>query len=219
MSDSDHVVMALDDEPKVLDSVQRLLTGRGFCVRVHDNSESMFEAGPPAVPSCLLLDHQLGNGVTGLNVQAEMQSRGWEMPIVFLTGDWSARSIVSAMRAGAFGFLTKPYAPDELVQEVGRALAHARDTHESGAERAELRARTASLTPHERAIVAQVTAGYLNKEIADNLKLALVTVKVYRGSAMKKLGAGNAAELARLAALAGIDYSMREEASSALHGA
>ncbi len=204
MSTSDHLVAVLDDEPKVLRSLKRLLTGRGFTVRLHSDPEDFFRAGLPDVPSCLLLDHQLGEEMTGIEVQAEMLRRGWTIPIIFLTAHWNVHSIVRAMRAGADGFLTKPYDSEELVQEIRRALDHARKTLASTRESAELRARAARLTKREHEIVSHVITGRINKEIAHTLGLSVVTVKIYRGRAMRKLGAGNAAELARLAALAGI---------------
>jgi FixJ family two-component response regulator len=108
------------------------------------------------------------------------------------------------MRAGADGFLTKPYDPGELLKEIASALDNARTLMRTNSKIADLRARAATLTPRERSIVLFVTEGLLNKEIASRLGLALVTVKVYRGRAMRKLGAGNPAQLAHLAAMAGL---------------
>ena len=108
------------------------------------------------------------------------------------------------MREGADGFLTKPYDPDELLKEISRALDHARSLAKDGGKRSALQTRAATLTPRERQVVDLVAQGLLNKEIADHLNLALITIKVHRGRAMRKLGAGNAAELGRIAAKAGI---------------
>jgi FixJ family two-component response regulator len=199
-----HLVLALDDDPVVLTSLERLLGVNGHPVQVYSGSKEFFRAGPPTVPACLLLDQELGAGVTGVEVHAEMRHRGWELPTIFLTAHWDVQVVVDVMRAGADGFLTKPYDPEKLLQEVARALDRSRVLIKTGLELAELRSRADSLTPRERSIVSLVVAGRLNKEIAGDLDLALVTVKVHRGRAMHKMAASNAAELAHLAAMAGI---------------
>ena len=204
MNRPDHLVIALDDDPAVLTSLKNLLTAHDHPVRLHSNPEDLIEAGMPDIPACLLLDHQLAGGVTGIDVHADLQKREWELPTIFLTAHWSVQSIVDAMRAGADGFLTKPYDPADLLKEISNALDSARVLLRTKSKIHELRARAASLTPRERSIVTLVTQGLLNKEIADQLDLALVTIKVYRGRAMRKLGAGNPAELAHLAAIAGL---------------
>ncbi len=202
--DFDHQVLVLDDDPSILNSLERLLTGRGYRVRLHQEPEGFFHAGLPAVPTCLILDNQLGNGRSGVEVHAELQRRGWEIPTVFVTAHWDVQTIVKAIRGGADGFLTKPYDPHELVGAVAHALQRSRVHHHADSESALARARAAALTPREREIVRLVVAGKLNKEIACQLDMALVTIKVHRGRAMHKLGAANPAELARLAVLAGI---------------
>lgn len=204
MTPDDHAVLVLDDDHAILGGLERLLSGHGYRVRLFSESEDFFRAGIPSVPACLILDNQLNNGMTGLQVHAELQRRGWEIPTVFLTAHWNVQSVVSAMRAGADGFLTKPFDPTELVEAVAQALERARERHNGNRLAADARSRAASLTIREREIVCLVVSGLLNKEIADQLDLALVTVKVHRGRAMQKLGAGNPAELARIAALAGL---------------
>lgn len=201
---ADHAVLVLDDDRSILTGLERLLTAHRYQVRLFSEPDDFFRAGLPRVPACLLLDNQLGNGMTGVQVHAEMQRRGWIIPTVFVTAHWNVQSVVTAMRAGADGFLTKPYDPVELVEAVAQALQRARTLHRDGLLAADARARVASLTAREREIVSCVIAGLLNKEIADQLDIALVTVKVHRGRAMRKLGAGNPAELARIATLAGI---------------
>jgi len=204
MSTADHLVIALDDNPSVLDSLDKLLSAHGHPVRKHANRDDFLRAGLPEVPACLLLDYQLEDGISGTDVYKEMNCRGWNLPTIFLTGHGSVPLVVQAMREGADGFLTKPYDPQELLEEVERALEHARTLAETRAKESQLLARAAKLTAREREIVVLVVEGCLNKEIADRLDLALVTVKVHRSRAMHKLGAGNPAELAQLAIQAGI---------------
>lgn len=200
----DHTVLVLDDDRSVLVGLERLLIGNGYHVRTFSEAGDFFNAGPPKGPACLILDNQLNHGMTGTEVHCEMIRRGWDIPTVFLTAHWNVQSIVKAMRAGADGFLTKPFDPSELVEAVAVALDHSRAKRVDSVPQTEARARAAALTAREREIVRLVVTGMLNKEIADQLSLALVTVKVHRGRAMHKLGAGNAAELALIAAQAGI---------------
>lgn len=204
MNSADHVVMVLDDDGSILRGLERLLTAHGYRVRLFSKSEDFFKAGVPQIPACLILDNQLNDGMTGLQVHKEMQRRGWDIPTLFLTAHWDAQSIVTAIRAGADDFLTKPFEPAELVRAVAQALQRSREIKQNGSLAADVRAKAESLSPRECEIVRLVVAGHINKEIADILNLALVTVKVHRGRAMKKMGAGNPAELARIAALAGL---------------
>ena len=203
MSQPASQVLVLDDDPAVLVSLERLLVTHGYTARTHQTPDALFGAGPPPVPACLLLDQNLGP-VKGTEVHAELLRRGWLLPTIFLTADWDTHTVVQAMRGGADDYLTKPYDPAELLQTVARSLQRAQAIQLAADELACARARAATLTPRERAIVGLVVAGMLNKQIADHLGLALVTVKVHRGRAMQKLGARNPADLARLSALVGI---------------
>lgn len=204
MTECNHQVVVLDDDPSILNGIRRLLNAHGFSVRLHSASDDFFNAGLSSVPSCLLLDNKLGGGMSGLQVHAEVIRRGWFIPTVFLTAHWNVQSVVNAMRAGADGFLTKPFDPAELIEVVRGALERSRAHHQSQCLASDAKAKAATLTEREREVVKLVVGGLLNKEIAAKLGLALVTVKVHRGRAMRKLGAGNPAELARIASQAGI---------------
>jgi FixJ family two-component response regulator len=160
--------------------------------------------GEPHAPACLLLDNQLGEKVRGVDVHADLRQRGWEIPTVFITAHWDVRLVVEVMRAGADGFITKPYHPEELVDAVGQALRRSAQSVRISSHAQEARARAATLTSRERDVVTLVASGLLNKEIADRLGIALVTVKVHRGRAMVKLGARNPAELSLIASQAGL---------------
>lgn len=195
----EHLVVVLDDERTILVGLERLLTAHGYRVRLHAAPDEFFQAGLPTVPACLLLDNQLGHCMTGVQVHAEMQQRNWFMPTVFVTAHWDVHTVVDAMRAGADDFLAKPYNPTELVEAVERALDRARTRSRDHLLDAGIRTKVATLTPREREIVRLVVTGLINKEIADHLDIAVVTVKLHRGRAMRKLGAGNSAELAHIA--------------------
>ena len=200
----EHAVLVLDDDRFIRTGLERLLTAHGYKVRLHADPEELFRDGVPTVPACLLLDNQLGEGMTGVQVHEELLRRKWFIPTVFLTAHWNVQFVVNAMRAGADGFITKPFEPAELVDAVALALQRSRSKQQGGFAAAEARVRVASLTPREREIVRLVVTGLLNKEIADQLDLALITIKVHRGRAMHKLGAGNPAELVHIAELAGM---------------
>jgi FixJ family two-component response regulator len=200
----DHDVLVLDDNAAIRTALERLLVANGYRVRVHHEPEDFLATGLPAGPACLLLDNQLGDGMSGLQVHAEIVRLGWNLPVIFLTAHWNVQSVVSAIRAGADGFLTKPYDPDELLRAVAEALVRAQAADERSQQVSDARARAETLTERERQIVCLVIRGKLNKEIATEIKLAEPTVKLHRGRAMVKLGAGNPAELVRIAQAAGI---------------
>jgi FixJ family two-component response regulator len=205
MKDMQPMVLVLDDDQSILVGLERLLSAHGYRVRLHADPEAFFRAGLPLVPACLLLDNHLGEGRTGVEVHAEMQRLAWNIPTVFVTAHWDVQTVVQVMRAGADDFLAKPYQPEKLLEVVAQAMQRARDQHHKDVQAASAKAKAATLTAREREIVRWVMSGMLNKEIADQLNLALITVKVHRAKAMRKLGAGNPAELARMAALAGIN--------------
>lgn len=194
----------MDNDPSVRKGLMRFLSDHDYDVRLFDKPEKFFAYGQPESPSCLLLDNQLGGGETGVEVHAEIVRRGWYIPTVFLTAHWNVKTIVDVLRAGADGFLTKPYDPVELLEAVDQAIIRSRRALLEKTDSIRVRAKFEALTKREIEVVRLVVAGLLNKEIADKLGIALVTVKVHRGRAMKKLGAGNPASLAKLAAEAGI---------------
>ena len=198
------MVLVLDDDVSILTSLERLLSSHGYGVRVYNEPSQLFKDGEPDQPACLLLDEQLGNGVRGVDVHAEIKRLGWLTPIIFITAHWNVKLIVETMRAGADGFVPKPYTPSDLLDSVRLALAHSEESRRAVARNGDVVSRVASLTAREREVVCLVASGLLNKEIADKLGIALVTVKVHRGRAMRKLCAGNPAELTRIAASAGL---------------
>lgn len=203
MNPAPALVLVVDDDLAVLRSLDRLLTAHGHAVQTYSDPKALFRAGSPPPPVCLVLDQHLGP-VKGTDVHAGLNERGWNLPTIFLTADFDTRTVVAAMRSGADDYLTKPYDPDELVAAVRRALQHSVAAQQAGREQAEYLRLAATLSPRQRQVVSMVLGGLLNKEISDRLKIALVTIKVHRGQAMRKLGAKNTAELARIAALAGI---------------
>jgi FixJ family two-component response regulator len=203
MSTSSETIILLDNDESLLAALERMFISLGFTVKSYTSAEAFFAAGSPPCPACLLLDLKVGK-IKGMDVQAQVRGLGWELPIIFLTSYGDLASAVRAMRAGAEDFLLKPCNPEELLGAVMRALESSRGISRFGNELIELRRRASLLTRREREIIALVVAGMLNKQIAEHLNLALITVKVHRGNAMRKLGARNPAELTRIARVTGI---------------
>ena len=204
MKDRYQMVIVLDDDRSLLSGLERLLLAHGYDVRLHATAEDFFQAGMPEVSACLLLDNQLDGGTTGVEVHEELQRRGWNLPTIFLTAHWNVAAVVKAMREGADDYLTKPFDPADLVAVLKRSFQRSQAMRRDADQAAAARALCAKLTPRERDVVRLVVKGMINKEIAAKLGLALVTVKVHRGHAMRKLDAGNPAELTRIATLAGL---------------
>ena len=213
-------VLILDVEPSAIQNLLASVMPDGCRVRTHLDLEELLIAGIPSFPSCLLLgeachDGEIGNGKTSngktgpgaLEVLAELQRRNLNLPVVVMAIHWSIPQVVEIMRAGADGFLMKPVNPAELHDAVMLALKRAGEDHRNGLSAADASARVFSLNQRELEVVRLVVRGRLNKEIADQLDLALVTVKVYRSRAMKKLGAGNPAEMVMIANLGGLDFN------------
>jgi FixJ family two-component response regulator len=202
-------VLILDlDASSIRDLLEPVMPD-GCGVLTHADLEELLKAGVPSFPSCLLLGEARHNGRTGLGaleVLAELRRRNLNLPVVVLAQQWNLPQVVEIMRAGAAGFLARPVNPAELHDAVKQALERAGDDHRNGLSAADASARVFSLNHRELEVVRLVVNGKLNKEIADHLDLALVTVKVYRSRAMKKLGAGNPAEMVNIANLGGLDF-------------
>ena len=132
---SEQMVVVLDDDRGVRTGLERLLVAHGFRVRLHTEANGLFRDGLPTVPSCLLLDNQLGEGMTGVEVHEELLHRDWFIPTVFLAGDWNVRLVVNAMRAGVDSLLAKPFDPTEVVDAVASALQRSRDRQQDDTTR------------------------------------------------------------------------------------
>lgn len=197
-------VLLLTDNTQAQKQVKDALDASGYRLQVLVEPTDLWAMGFPPAPTCLLCGHPLRNGITGFDVLDGIRERGAPLPTLFLGGDWNVALVVQAMKAGAVDFLTLPIDAGRLRGAVEEALQEARLRWERAGAIAEAKARVASLDRREREVIRLVLNGFLNKEIADNLNLALVTIKLYRSRAMKKMGAGNAPEMVRIATLAGM---------------
>jgi FixJ family two-component response regulator len=189
-------VFLLDDEPRMVKALTRLLTAEGFTVRGFTSAKTFLESYRADDVSCLVLDVAMPE-LNGLDLQERLTHRGILLPIVFLTGHGDIPMSVQAVKAGAVDFLTKPVNDADLLRAVRAALQRAAEQRAVETEMAVLRQRYASLTPREREVMAHVVAGQLNKQIAGDLGTGEQTIKVHRARVMEKMAVDSLADLVR----------------------
>jgi len=197
------VVFVIDDDASVRTALSSLIRSVGLRVEVFSSASEFLTARPAEVQSCLILDVRLP-GLSGLDFQRELASANNVIPIIFITGHGDIPMSVKAMKAGAVEFLTKPFRDQDLLDAIQVALERARSRHESEQAVSELRAKFESLTPREKEVMAWVTSGLLNKQVAAEIGVTEITVKVHRGNVTRKMGAKSLADLVRMADMLGI---------------
>jgi FixJ family two-component response regulator len=202
-SDSAPIVFVIDDDASMRASVSSLIRSVGLQAQVFASTSEFLAEKRFQGPSCLILDVRLP-GVSGLDFQTELAKANSSIPIIFVTGHGDIPMSVKAMKQGAVEFLTKPFRDQDLLDAVQVALARARSRHESDKTTADLRAKFATLTPREQEVMAWVTGGLLNKQVAAEMGVTEITVKVHRGNVTRKMGAKSLAELVRMADALGI---------------
>ena len=197
---SDALVMIVDDDPLVRDSLGDLFRSVGIEVACYASTRDLIAAGLPDRTSCLLLDVRMP-GESGLDFQARLRAQGSAPPIIFITGHADVPMSVRAMRLGAVNFLPKPFRDQELLDAVSEALRDDAVRRAADAEMQELRRLAEALTPREIEVLQGVDRGLLNKQIAYELGIAEITVKMHRSSAFRKLKARTVADLIHKARL------------------
>jgi FixJ family two-component response regulator len=202
-SAEDAIVFVVDDDPLVRGALSSLFRSVGLRVEAFASATELLQSPLPGAPSCLVIDIRLPR-LSGLDLQAELRSSGVMIPIVFITGHGDIPMSVKAMRAGAINFLTKPFRDQEMLDAVREALDRDRRRLSEAKSNSDEQARFASLTPRQREIMALVTSGLMNKQIAAKIGIAEMTVKIHRGHVMRKMRTRSLAELVLIAERLGI---------------
>ena len=197
------LVLVIDDDPSVRNGLTLLFRSVGFETRAFGSALEFVQSKLPDVPSCLVLDVRLP-GQSGLEFQAELVKANIHIPIIFMTGHGDIPMTVRAMKGGAVDFLAKPFRDQDILDAVATAIERDRKRRASEKVLSDLRALFETLSPREREVMALVSSGLMNKQIAAELNLAEITVKIHRGRLMKKMHARSVADLVKMAEALGV---------------
>ena len=199
-------VFVIDDDEDMRSALGNLLRSVGHEVRLFGSTAEFLQEAPPDAPGCLVLDVRLP-GMSGLDFQNKLASTNAHIPIVFMTGHGDIPMSVRAMKGGAVDFLTKPFRDQDMLDAVTRAIEADRARRGSLEAMSGVRENFARLSQREREVMILVTRGLMNKQVAFELGLSEITVKLYRGQAMRKMGAASLADLVRMAELLALHKS------------
>jgi FixJ family two-component response regulator len=197
------LVLIVEDDELMREALSNLFASIGLEVEVFGSASEMLQSKRPDVASCLVLDIRLP-GMSGLDFQGELVKANIHIPVIFMTGHGDIPMSVRAMKGGAVDFLTKPFRDQDMLDAVTVAIERDRKRREADKIVANLQTLFEKLTPREREILALVSSGLMNKQIAAELGLAEITVKIHRGHIMKKMDAKSLADLLRKAETLGI---------------
>lgn len=192
------IVHIVDDDASLSAALSSLFRSVGLEARTFGSAADFLQAEVADRPGCLVLDVRLP-GVSGLDFQAQLEGLGVRLPVVLMTGHGDIPMSVRGMKAGAVDFLPKPFREQDMLDAVTTAIDRDRQRRAAAQDRDALEARYATLSPRERQVMALVTAGKLNKQVAGDLSLSEITVKIHRGSVMRKMGVRALADLVRMA--------------------
>jgi FixJ family two-component response regulator len=191
-------VFVIDDDPAIRQGISSLLRSVNIRAEIFSSPQEFLPEKLPDAPCCLVLDVRFRSS-SGLDLQAELDNAGINIPIVFITGHGDIPMTVRAMKAGAVEFLTKPFRDQDLLDAISVALERDRQQREKNKSLAIIRSCFETLTPREQQVFALVSTGLMNKQIAAQLAVSEITVKVHRGNLTRKMGARSVAELVRMA--------------------
>ncbi|WP_047465315.1 response regulator transcription factor [Rhizobium rhizogenes] len=206
------MVFVIDDDASLRDALSSLFRSVGMQVELYGSPSEFLARGPVTTgESCLVLDIRLP-GVSGLDFQNQLSKLGNTIPIIFMTGHGDVPMSVRAMKAGALDFLIKPFRDQDMLDAVSNALALDRERRVAAGAVSAWKARYETLTAREREVIAMVTSGLMNKQIAGKLGVSEITVKLHRGHLMEKMGVRTLAELVKIYEL--LRPSLKDNAST-----
>jgi len=208
----DATVLIVDDDAAMGEALCNLLESVGLQAKMFGSVAELLASTLPDTASCLVLDIRLP-GMSGLDFQQKLAEANIRTPIIFMTGHGDIPMSVRAMKAGAFDFLTKPFRDQDMLDAVATAIAHDRKRRSDERLGAATQALFDGLTPREREVMTWVTRGLMNKEIAAELGLSVITVKVHRGQVMRKMGVRTLADLVRIADTLGLHRGVEDTAA------
>ena len=197
------VVFVIDDDASVRAAISSLIRSVGLRSEVFASVSEFLAHKRSSATSCIILDVRLP-GVSGLEFQSELAKANAQIPIIFITGHGDIPMTVKAMKAGAVEFLTKPFRDQDLLDAIQVALERARVREEKERGVFELRKKFETLTPREQEVMGWIAGGLLNKQVAAEIGVTEITVKVHRGNVMRKMAAKSFADLVRMAELLGV---------------
>ncbi len=195
---TDAIVHIIDDDASLRMALDSLFRSVGLKTKAYGTTREFLEAKPGDRPGCLVLDVRLP-GVSGLDFQEQLGGLGIHLPAIMITGHGDIPMSVRAMKAGAVDFLPKPFRDQDMLDAVAAAIRRDEERRATAEQSGEVRDRFASLTAREQQVMMLVTTGKMNKRVEDDLGLSEITVKIHRGSAMRKMGARTLADLVRMA--------------------
>lgn len=197
------MVFLVDDDASVRKALTRLIRSAGYDVQAFASARKFLDNARNEGAACLVLDIRMP-GLSGIDLQRELQTANAILPIIFITGHGNVPTSVKAMKAGAVDFLPKPVKDNDLLKAIEQALARAVRERAEREDLEDIQSRIDRLTPREREVLEHVVAGQLNKQVASDLGTVEKTIKVHRARVMDKMGAKSLAELVRLAERVGI---------------
>ena len=209
-AETEPVVFVVDDDDSLRKALGNLFRSVGLRTEMFSSASELLASKLPDAPSCLVLDIRLP-GVSGLDFQAQLARTNVHIPIIFMTGHGDIPMTVRAMKTGAVDFLTKPFRDQDMLDAVAVAIERDRKRRTDEKAISGLRARFEQLTPREQEVLGFVAAGLMNKQIAAEMELAEITVKIHRGHIMRKMEARSLADLVRMAEALGVRRSKSEQ--------